>query len=302
MSRILVVDDVPSERLLTGGLLGKRDDWTVAYAESAQQALDLVESDPPDAIVTDMVMPGMDGLELVKKVREAAPQIPVVLVTGLGNELLAVRALEHGAASYVPKRQLARELPATVERVLGTAAENQHRSRLENAIVESRVELEIGNDAELLSPLATFLCEQVEMTWGLARHDRMRVCMALEESLSNALYHGNLELSSELRQSEHGMFYKLARERARSSPWNERRIRVTMEFGQDEVAYTICDEGRGFDPSKLPDPTDEDRLDLAFGRGIMLMRSFMDDVRYNDRGNEVTLVRRREHVPASSRK
>ena len=59
MAKILVVDDVPSERLLTGGLLGKRDDWTVAYADGAQEALRLVETDPPDAIVTDMVMPGM---------------------------------------------------------------------------------------------------------------------------------------------------------------------------------------------------------------------------------------------------
>jgi len=56
---------------------------------------------------------------------------------------------------------------------------------------------------------------------------------------------------------------------------------------------TIGDEGPGFDPSKLPDPTDPANLEMASGRGILLMRTFMTDVHYNNNGNVVTLVKRR---------
>ena len=59
------------------------------------------------------------------------------------------------------------------------------------------------------------------------------------------------------------------------------------------MEVSIRDEGDGFDPSKLPDPTDPENLDRPCGRGVMLMRAFMDDVRYNATGNEVTLVRKR---------
>ena len=54
------------------------------------------------------------------------------------------------------------------------------------------------------------------------------------------------------------------------------------------------DEGSGFDPGALPDPLDPENLEKASGRGVLLMRAFMDDVRYNDAGNEVTLVLRRK--------
>ena len=72
-----------------------------------------------------------------------------------------------------------------------------------------------------------------------------------------------------------------------------RRIRVTAHITPEEMEISIRDEGSGFDPSKLPDPTDPENLDRPCGRGVMLMRAFMDDVRYNETGNEVTLVRKR---------
>ena len=76
-------------------------------------------------------------------------------------------------------------------------------------------------------------------------------------------------------------------------PWCERRIRVSVRLTKEEVEVVIRDEGPGFDPSKLPDPTDPENLDRPCGRGVMLMRAFMDDVQYNAVGNEVTLLRKR---------
>ena len=60
-----------------------------------------------------------------------------------------------------------------------------------------------------------------------------------------------------------------------------------------EAVLTVRDEGAGFDPGTLPDPTDPANLGRSCGRGLFLIRSFMDEVRHNAAGNEITLVKRR---------
>jgi anti-sigma regulatory factor (Ser/Thr protein kinase) len=70
-------------------------------------------------------------------------------------------------------------------------------------------------------------------------------------------------------------------------------VYVDAQLTMSEASYVIGDEGPGFDVSVLPDPEDASALTKASGRGIMLMRTFMDDVRFNETGNEVTLIRHR---------
>jgi len=65
-----------------------------------------------------------------------------------------------------------------------------------------------------------------------------------------------------------------------------------MHLTKDEATFIIRDEGAGFDPNDLPDPTAPENLIRASGRGILLIRTFMDDVCFNDKGNEITMVKR----------
>ena len=81
-------------------------------------------------------------------------------------------------------------------------------------------------------------------------------------------------------------------ERRGRKPYTDRRVHVTARETPGEAVYVIRDDGPGFDTSSLPDPTDPANLERRSGRGLLLMRAFMSEVRYNDRGNEVTLVRR----------
>jgi len=68
---------------------------------------------------------------------------------------------------------------------------------------------------------------------------------------------------------------------------------VTVEFSidQDRVVFRITDEGPGFSPKDVPDPTEPDRISLPNGRGIMLIRAYMDEVRFNERGNSLVMVK-----------
>ena len=69
-------------------------------------------------------------------------------------------------------------------------------------------------------------------------------------------------------------------------------IDVQARFTRDDATFVVRDQGPGFDPASLPDPTDPENLEKASGRGLLLMRTFMDSVEYNSAGNEVTMIKR----------
>jgi serine/threonine-protein kinase RsbW len=98
---------------------------------------------------------------------------------------------------------------------------------------------------------------------------RLNFRVGLTEALSNAMLYGNAHDPS-------------------------KRVRVEVTLTSGAIRARIIDEGLGFDPCTIPDPTCPENLMKPGGRGLFLMRQLMDEVVYNDRGNEVTLVLRLE--------
>ena len=294
MTHALVVDDIATERMLAGGLFEQQSGWSVDYAENGHHALEQIRHCTPHVVVTDLIMPEMDGIELVESIVEEFPLVPVVLMTSQGSEEAAVRALEAGAASYVPKRCLTRDLLRIVERVVRAAGEEQSLNRLLGHISRSE-SAELANDLALLSSMVQHLSQSIAAFGICGPGQSTRVASAVDEALMNAYYHGNLELDSSLRDDDNQQFYEIAQQRCRDVEYSHRRIHVRSELSPDRAIVTIGDDGNGFNPDDLPDPTDPEQLCRPYGRGIMLMRTFMDDVQFNEKGNEVTLVIRRRH-------
>ena len=152
------------------------------------------------------------------------------------------------------------------------------------------------NDCTLFPPLISFVQEQATRFGLFDQTDRVRLGIALEEALVNALYHGNLEVRLRRDGKKPRRLLRPSRRRSQKSPYSERKIRVDFRVSPEEAVIRIRDEGPGFDPSSLPDPTDPVNLDKVSGRGLLLMRTFVDELRFNERGNEVTLVKRRRTV------
>lgn len=300
MARILVVDDSAVDRKLAGGLLSKNPDWQVYYAHDGAEALQEIELHLPDLVLTDLQMPQMNGLELVTKVREEYPLVPIILMTAKGSEEIAVQALQRGAAYYVPKKMLSQELREVVERTLHTAKESRSQSRLLRRMIRSETTFELENDLSLIPSTVSYLQDIVTQMRTCEETDRLRVGVALEEALLNAYYHGNLEVSSDLREQDHSAYYNLAQERTQQTPYRERRITVHATVTPTESKYIIRDEGPGFNPADLPDPTDPANIERPCGRGLLLMQTFMDSVKYNAVGNEVTMIKRRALKPSAS--
>ena len=112
--------------------------------------------------------------------------------------------------------------------------------------------------------LEELLAELRRLEWD--EKDVFGVHLAVEEALVNAIKHGNQEdLTKQV--------------------WVQTRVSTTL------VAIEVSDEGTGFDPEAVPDPTDDENLDAPSGRGLMLMRSFMTSVEFNDSGNHVVMTK-----------
>jgi CheY-like chemotaxis protein len=296
--RLLVVDDQVVERRLAGAIVERALGWQIVYADSGRSALAVMEHEPPQLILTDLFMPAMDGFELVAAVRRRWPLVPVVLMTAFGSEEIALKALRAGAASYVPKKNLADVLPATMEQVLSVARVEQHERRMLGGLHHAELHFTLENDRALIPPLVAHLQQYLDYLSLCDATGRTRVGVALEEALLNAMYHGNLEVSSDLRQQGDEPFYELANQRRREPPYRDRQVRCVARLSRDEVAYSVKDEGPGFDPNSLPDPTDPANLERIGGRGLLLVRTFMDQVEFAAGGQQITMVKKRE--PASN--
>lgn len=291
MAQILVVDDSATDRRLTGGILERQGGWSVQYACDGREALACIAAAPPDLILTDLQMPELNGLELVEAVQRDYPLIPLILMTAQGSERIAVDALERGAASYVPKRELAQDLVPVVERVMALAAERQTKRSLMERMRTLQAMFVLSNESSLLTSAVAYLQGLIRDMGLLTDAERLRAGVALEEALLNAAYHGNLEVQSQLREQDHALYYRLARERSNTPPYSQRSIQLEVEMSEERIRYIVRDEGPGFDPRSLPDPTDPANIDRPCGRGLLLMRTFMDDVEFNDVGNAVTLTK-----------
>lgn len=290
-TQILVVDDSPTDRLFIGHFLRRHPDFTVTFANDGIDAIELVKSQPPALIVSDLRMPGMNGLEFVKELKARDLNIPVILMTSFGSEQIAVDALTAGAASYVAKRNLESELVSTILSVLAITERRANRRRTLECLTYSESHFVLGNDASSVAHLISHLLDTAVTMKLLSGQEQTHVGIALQEALSNAIHHGNLELDSELRQVDERIYYALADQRRTQHPYADRKVYVDATLSRSELSFVITDEGPGFDTTKVLDPTAEVNLDRIGGRGLLLISSFMDDVTYNDRGNQITMTK-----------
>ena len=150
---ILVVDDSAFDRQLVCQLLGPMPGTRVVYAADGCEGLAAIGGEKPSVILTDLVMPDMGGLELVQRVRAEHPEISVVLMTAFGSEEVAMQTLRAGAANYIPKRDLARDLPTTLRRVLNVACLTRERGRILRCLVRRESAFLLDSDPGLIAAL-----------------------------------------------------------------------------------------------------------------------------------------------------
>ena len=287
MKKILLVDDTAFDRLLISSLLKEAGRFDVTEAVDGIQALELLESQTFDLLLSDLMMPNMCGIELISQLDQ---DLPSVVMTAFGSEAAAMQAMQAGAYSYVTKTRAQSHLIKEIDSVLHSVSQKQRQADLMDCVTQHRVTLEIKNDIEQISTTIDYVEQLINSMNLFCGPQPMHLRLCLEEALSNAIIHGNLEVSSELRDRDDDSYQQLIKQRNKSVPYCNRRVTVTIDLNRYRAEFVIRDEGPGFDISSLPDPLNAANLEKPSGRGITLMHAFLSEVEYNDWGNEVRLV------------
>ena len=129
-----------------------------------------------------------------------------------------------------------------------------------------RIDIKIPSRVSLVEPTVRMLMDRM-VDFQLSENNETLVATALHEAITNAMKHGN--------------------------KFDEQKcVKVSVRLTPKKAVFAIEDEGRGFDPASVNDPTAAEALLRESGRGILLMRHLMDEVRFNKAGNRITLVKK----------
>ncbi len=132
--------------------------------------------------------------------------------------------------------------------------------------LHEKIEFELPSAIMPMHAILDYLMTRVERQ-GVVKPERSNLYVALDEAFVNAVKHGNKFNAQKL-------------------------VRITAEISNQEASFTVEDEGEGFDVNSIPDPLDPENLFKTSGRGVLFIYNIMDEVKYNDRGNRLTMVKR----------
>ncbi len=295
MPRILIVEDSQTQAFQIRAKLVD-EGYDVQMAANGQEALDAIPNYWPHLILTDMEMPVMDGLELTLTSRKQFPTIPIILITAKGSDTTAVEALERGAAAYLPKSMLDEKLFATMDEVLDVMEAGSNFSKLIESLDYNEFRFTLENDQVLIRPLVDLVTQMLNGIRLCDETECVRVGLAVEHAIRNAMQHGNLELSKNELEADGELVIEgelnFAQRRALEPEYASRRVHVTIQLTPHEAQFVVRDDGSGFDISALPVSKSQKILDPETGRGLVLIHSLMDEVRLNEIGNEITMLKR----------
>ena len=250
-------------------------------AHDGESALAVARREGPDAIVLDVMMDGIDGYEVCRRLKthRETNLTPVIMLTALSRDEDRVRGIRVGANFYLTKPCQPDALLRSIEKAFQWAEHMNERA------VRGRVTLTIESDLG-------YLDEVNDMLTGLFAHTD------LPEDIVHKIKYAVLEMGH--NAIEWGNKFK-----------KDLSVTLAYTITDDELTFVIRDQGEGFDPDDLPHASHGDdpiahmeireKLGLREGGfGILLSKEFMDDVRYNETGNEVTLTRHLKPTRASA--
>jgi CheY-like chemotaxis protein/anti-sigma regulatory factor (Ser/Thr protein kinase) len=273
-SRILIVDDEAGMHELLAAML-RSEDYAVDYALSGPEALARLAADRYDLVVTDIWMPGMDGITLLNRIKESQPQMKVIVMTAESTPQTVIRAICEKAFSYLGK-------PFTRPSLLDAV----------NSALSVPVE---PDDIEVISAAPGWISLE------------LRCKMATADRLSRFFRELNLEFTSEERDSIATAFRELLMNAIEHGGHSDPRLKVNLSYIRTgrSIIYYIRDPGEGFSFAKLShaaisntpeEPLGHaeirDRLGIRPGGfGILLTKNFADELLYSQKGNEVMLIK-----------
>jgi serine/threonine-protein kinase RsbW len=271
--RILIVDDHDDLKTALTKVFTDRG-FVVEAAESRDEALKLDQASEFDLVIADL-----DGEKTFHSIEPAPaqngnPQENNVSTSSDSEEYnrSAIKAFKICAINFQRENFDEDELKDLFETVLN------YKSKFVDLMpdmkhIREKIEFEIPSAISLMNSILEYLMRRVEKV-GIINPENSNLFIALDEAFVNAVKHGNKFDAA-------------------------KNVRITAEVSATEARFTVEDEGEGFDVNAIPDPLDPVNLFKTSGRGVLLIHNIMDEVRYNERGNRLEMVKRNEREKAN---
>lgn len=298
-AHILLIDDDAAVLDMVQSALAHYGMEVHAYPD-ATQAMDLLQRpDAPDfdLVISDINMDDLDGFEVIHRVKSHQPDLPVVLMTGQASLEYAIRAMRMGAANLFMKPVGIRELVQSVFHLVDMHRDFRLAGDGLRGLVNERRHFLFRSDELQVPTLVHHLTDRL-VPMGFASSSNVDViAMAIHEALVNALDHGNLELDSSLKGDlirREDAYAQLRAQRLADPHYAERLLEVRLALDTERYELEISDEGPGFDTSRLAPEGGAPDMASHCGRGLPLIQMVMDEVHFNEKGNQVRMVLRRK--------
>jgi FixJ family two-component response regulator/anti-sigma regulatory factor (Ser/Thr protein kinase) len=284
---VLIVDDEAMVRGVLAEALAQAG-YRPVEAPDGETALERARITRPSVVLTDVRMPGMDGVELLSHLKALDSEITVAVMTGFGNEDIVIRALQNGAVNFFNKPlrpQDAVDFVASALRAKRTPRVSDLRTA--GLVGESKRFSLVTADVDLHPVIEQITLNLPEF---LAPDAVVKVKIAIEEMIRNGVEHGNLGIGLEEkhRALAEGRFGDLLEERLALAGNAEKRILISSELDDEKLTVTVEDEGEGFPWATFMRRRPSELLRFN-GRGILLAQMGFDRLLYNERGNKVIL-------------
>ncbi len=286
--KILVVENnVPSREYLQDLLHFEGYDCEVA--SNGEEGLALYDEYKPDLILSDVRMPYMDGLTLLRTLRQNQSDVFFVLTTAYGGPMDVNDAYRQGVNDYLVKPIDSELLLKKVRKYNNIISNRKLRQEVEGKVINKSLKIKFPTKYEHIPAMVSRLISDIAVPISGV------VTLALESSLTelitNAIEHGNLEITSAEKNRSHSCyeFDKLIEERMKDPKLAGRFVTVDYHQTENYVEWIISDEGQGFDWRDVLDPTDDANILKLSGRGIYFTKRDVDEIEYLGRGNIVRI-------------
>jgi len=267
---------------------------SVYCANDGEEALLIFQKEEINGIFCSLTLPKLGGLELLNEVKSVNSICPFVMICPHEDTENALNALQLGACDFLIKTINPHDLQRTLDRVSSLSEGFNSGEYAQDYLLQETRTLEIGNDFEGVNRIVAFMSQDLLNYHILKKEQLFRMNIILKEAIENAIFHGNLGLDASMRRESPKLFYKIALQKRDMDPYKDRKVSINYEISSNSSKYVIRDEGKGFAHSDLLDQVDPDNLLQIEGRGLVMIMNFMDEVFWNDRGNEITMVRYRK--------
>ncbi|MBN1523939.1 MAG: response regulator [Spirochaetales bacterium] len=257
-------------------------------ASNGLEAIELYKMESPALVISDIIMPKMNGLSLLSEIKKIDPQALVILITGYGNEEILLKALRGGAINFFRKPFRVEEVIEVVTHAVRHKSAHEYKELVCPDITEDKKSFTIPVQEANILPIVN----QIAINCGafFSPSEIINIKIGIEEMFTNAVEHGSLGIGFDTKRKGllEGNFYSLLKKKMEDPVTAEKKIHITTHLTPQELIITIKDEGEGFDWKNLPVISTEN-IQHFNGRGILLTKIFFDRVEYNKKGNMVTL-------------